>query len=348
MEIEEKQSILIKKFDDDARKAKVLTPLMCMGEILPWFPAVFLHELHDALLNDKRMVIVTPTRYEALTERFPCSWRILIKDHYHLSMIHHRHARLSDDWRRYPKPEDWSECAQVLIRELKPLLEEIAWGNTVGVLMTDVHSYSPALPKMCGHWSVDHYQTKIDPKHTGNYMTFEPTDVMLRSFPYDWTQHKRPFVAIHTHAGMQDIQKAWPYWNDFLGIMEKEFDGTVFRLGGLDDLQVKLEPRKNFVDLAQTYSSVAPLISQMYQMNYFVGAIGGMAYLAMAFKVPVAVFFDEHTREAYSDSHIMYDGVNLMKGWGTNYVEHFLGDEFRDFGPEEIFGKFEDLHGKYG
>jgi len=346
-QIEERESLIIKKFDEDERKAKVLTPLVCMGEIIPWFPAVYFTELQDAIINDKRLVIVAPTRYEPLVERFPCSWRILIKDHYHLSMIAHRHARLNDDWRRYPRPENWSECAQILIRELKPLLGDIAWGMTVGVFMTDIHTYSPALPTLCGHWAVNHFQTKVNPTNAVNWLAFTPSESVLQSFPYDWGQHQRPFVAIHTHAGTQDRQKAWPYWNAFLEIMEEEFEGTVFRLGGMDDLEVKLEPQKNFVDLGWTHNSVAPLISQMAQMDYFLGAVGGMMYLALSQRVPTIAFFDQHTREAYSDSHINYDGTELMRGWGVFDLDYFLGDNFSDFSPEKIFKKFCALKEKY-
>lgn len=346
-EVEERQSIIIKKFDDDTRKAKVLTPLVCMGEIIPWFPAVYFAELQDALISDLRVVILTPTRYEPLTQRFPCSWRILIKDHYHLSMIAHRHIRLSDDWRRYPKPENWSECAQILIKELKPLLERIVQGMTIGVFMTDVHTYSPALPTHVWHWAVNHYQTKVDPNNSVNWLPFTPTEEMLQSFPYNWEQHKRPFVAIHTHAGIQDRQKYWPYWNAFLETMEKKFEGTVFRLGGMDDLIVKLEPQDNFVDMGWTHNSVAPLISQMAQMDYFVGAVGGMMYLALSQKVPSLAFFDNHTRNTYSDPHIGYDGADLMKGWGTSQLDYFLSDNFSEFGPDEIFKKFCDLREKY-
>lgn len=347
-EIEEKQSFFIKKFDDDIRLAKILTPLVAMGEIIPWFPAVYFAELQDALIRDWRIVIVTPTRYEPLVERFPCSWRILIKDHYHLSMIHHRHARLQDNWHRYPKPEDWSESAQTLITELKPLLSHIVGGHSVSVYCTCQHCYSPALPNACGHWAVNHYQTKIDPHDPKNHFQFDPSEEVRNNFHYDWSQHERPFVGIHTHAGIMDRQKAWPYWNDFLKIMEEEFEGTVFRLGGMDDLLVQLDSFDNFVDLGWTHNSIAPLISQICQMDYFFGAIGGMVYLALSQRVPTLAFFDEHTRGAYSDPHISYDGVELMYGWGTTRLDYFLGDEFKDFGPKEIFKKFCELREKYG
>lgn len=332
---EETQSLIIKRFDDDSRSAIVLTPLVSLGEIIPWFPAVYNHFTQRAQKYNRRIVIVVPAMFECLVERFSCSRRIVIKGDYHLSMLAHRRRRFNEARWRWPEPDDWEQKAQVLISELRPCLENIVWEDTVGVFCTDVHTYSPALPVRCNHWTLDQY-ARVDASDPKNWITFTPPQQVLDSFPYDWNQHPRPFVAMRTHAGVIDAQRIWHYWNDFLEIMESRFEGTVFRLGGLDDMRVKLTPRRNFVDLGNSYDTVAPLVCQMAHMDYYVSTAGAMGWLALALKIPTLMFVDEYCRSLYGTPNYDY-----TKGWGTDRVERFYGNTFNNFTAEEVFGKFQ-------
>lgn len=332
------ESFEIKSFDNDTRPAKVLTPLVSLGEIIPWFPAVYNYESQNAQRNNKRIVIVVPKMFECLVERFPCSQRIVIGEEYHLSMIWHRFNRLHEPGMRWPKPENWEQKSQTLITELKPYLESIAWGDTVGVYFTDVHTYSPALPTRCNHWSLDRYE-KVDQNDPRNWIIFNPPQEALDSFQYNWDKHPRPFVAIRTHSGIIDAQKRWSRWDEFLKIMEDKFEGTVFRLGGLDDCNVKLEPRRNFIDLALPHNStVAPLLSQMSCMDYCITPVGGIGWVALALKVPTLMYVDGGCQGFYHKS-----GYDYSKGWGTERVERFFGNLFDDFTEEWVFGEFREF-----
>ena len=337
---EHKESIIIKKFDEDTRLAKVLTPLVAVGEILAWFPAVYHHEALDAIAHNKRVVIVVPSRFECLVERFICSWRIVIKDPYHLSMIAYRRNRLGEIEDRWPRPEGWEHKSQTLISELSPLLTGITWKNTVGVYCTDVHTYSPALPPACNHWSLDHYR-KVNPNNPANSMVFTPSQKTLDSFQYDWSWHPRPFVAIRTHGRLTDNQRVWDHWNEFLKILEERFEGTVFRIGSMDDRNTELEPRKNFIDLAQDEVSFAPKVSQMAQMDYCFTAIGGIGWLAMALRIPSLIFLDNYCRDQYGGPR--YDGIELARGWGTERVEFLTGCSFDDITAGDAFTAFSKI-----
>lgn len=334
-----KQSLIIKIFDSDNRRATVLTPLISLGEIIPWFPAVYNHGLQGARRHNKRIVIVVPRLFECLVERFPCSWRIVIKREHHLSMIWHRHKRLGEKGGRWPKPVHWEEKSQILIDELKPLISSIAWGTVVGVFTTDVHTYSPAFPTDYNHWTVGRFQ-RVNPHGPQNSIVFVPSKEVMESYHYDWQQHNKPFVAIRAHSGIIDTQKRWRYWNDFLEIMENEFEGTVFRIGGLDDLNIELKPRENFVDLGHTHDTVAPLLYQMSHMDYCISPVGGISWIALAQKVPSILYADDGSRRFYSNPGIGYDGLDMLRGWGTGRIDFLTGGLFDNLTAEEVFERF--------
>ena len=338
IEVEERQSFLIKKFDTNQERAKVMAAFVSLGEIILWFPTVYWYESQEAKASNSRIVIVVPSRFECLVERFPCSWRIVVKDLYHLSMIAHRHNRLKDDTGRYPKPEGWEENASILIEELQSLLTSIVQGLAKMIFMTDFHTFGPAMPPS-GHWALNDYWN-TDHYDSRSSLIFTPAQRVLKSFPHDWGQYERPFVGIHTY-GSVDRSRCWRYWNEFLGVMEREFRGTVFRIGAFDDEKVELEPRSNFVDLCQTHSTVEPQVAQINNMNFFVGAYGGMACLAQSQQIPSLIFFDAFGREQYNPPG--YEGVYELEGRGIANVKHLLADAFDNISPKEFFRKFQEM-----